>query len=350
MLFERLCLLPWRLTGISLKSFSVNMTILSYFLATFLIVCTVAEDNWDVGDYYKREHSLTKPYQGSGWQVHNWDFYGSTIVSNDFVRLTADVKSQIGAIWNSVPVSMRNWEVQIQFKVHGKGKDLFGDGFVFWYSKERMMPGPVFGSKDYYLGLAVIVDTYSNHNGPHNHGHPYISAMINNGTLHYDHDRDGTHTQPAGCEAKMRNSMFDSWMSVRYENDVLIASIDINGEGLWQPCFRVEGVTLPTGYYFGLSAATGDLSDNHDIISVKTYELELPGSMAAEPRDNVIPAAQMSEPAREHHDDPKASSSGWSGIKIFFVMLCALIVIAAAVVIGMIIYQNHQQNSRKRFY
>jgi len=37
-------------------------------------------------------------------------------------------------------------------------------------------------------------------------------------------------------------------------------SIDIDGENKWKPCFTVEGVRLPTGYYFGASAATGDLS------------------------------------------------------------------------------------------
>ena len=25
--------------------------------------------------------------------------------------------------------------------------------------------------------------------------------MVNNGSLHYDHDKDGTHTELAGCEA-----------------------------------------------------------------------------------------------------------------------------------------------------
>lgn len=77
------------------------------------------------------------------------------------------------------PVRMHNWEVQLQVKVHGKGKDLFGDGMVFWYARDRMIPGPVFGSKDYFMGLAVFIDTYSNHNGPHNHQHPYVSAMVN---------------------------------------------------------------------------------------------------------------------------------------------------------------------------
>ena len=31
-----------------------------------------------------------------------------------------------------------------------------------------MQTGNVFGSKDLFSGLAIIADTYSNHNGPHN--------------------------------------------------------------------------------------------------------------------------------------------------------------------------------------
>lgn len=62
----------------------------------------------------------------------------------------------------------RNWEVNVQFKVHGKAKELFGDGMALWYSKHRMTTGPVFGSRDHFSGLAIILDTYSNHNGPHN--------------------------------------------------------------------------------------------------------------------------------------------------------------------------------------
>jgi lectin, mannose-binding 2 len=37
-----------------------------------------------------------------------------------------------GSIWNQVPVWVRNWEVVVDFKVAGKGKDLFGDGFAIW--------------------------------------------------------------------------------------------------------------------------------------------------------------------------------------------------------------------------
>lgn len=109
----------------------------------------------------------------------------------------------------------------VSFKVHGKGKELYGDGFAIWYTRDRLMDGPVFGNKDYFSGLGIILDTYSNHNGPHNHQHPYISAMVNNGSLTYDHDRDGTLTQISGCEAKFRNFDYETRIRIKYNNEVL---------------------------------------------------------------------------------------------------------------------------------
>nr|CAH0107425.1 unnamed protein product [Daphnia galeata] len=318
----------------------------SYFLLLFL---SVVNCEWNTNDYLKREHSLMKPYTGSGLSMPFWDFLGSTVISSNYIRLTSDLQSKSGAIWNIVPCKSKNWELQVQFKVHGHGKDLFGDGLAFWYARERMVKGPVFGSKDYFYGLAIILDTYSNHNGPHNHAHPYISAMVNNGTLYYDHDRDGTHTQLAGCEARFRNVEHETYLAVRYENDKLSVSTDIDNKAGWKPCFTVDGVRLPTGYYFGMSATTGDLSDNHDIIAVKLYELDDSSTDAtAEDRSNIVPAAQSFEPPREHVDDPKPSS--WGGVKLFLLMLLGVLGVFACIVVGIIFYQRQQEKSRKRFY
>lgn len=57
-------------------------------------------------------------------------------------------------------------------------------------------------------------------------------------------------------------------------------SSDIENKRAWKECFKVEGVYLPTGYYIGASATTGDLSDNHDIISVRLFELDLPDDVS----------------------------------------------------------------------
>ena len=37
-------------------------------------------------------------------------------------------------------------------------------------------------------------------------------------------------------------------------------SMDIDGKNGWKECLSVSGVKLPTGYYFGASAATGQLA------------------------------------------------------------------------------------------
>nr|CAG4651043.1 EOG090X07L3 [Simocephalus serrulatus] len=313
----------------------------------FLLVLLLVNGEWNTKDYLKREHSLMKPYTGSGLSMPFWDFLGSTVITSNYIRLTSDLQSKSGAVWNTVPCKSRNWELQVQFKVHGHGRDLFGDGLAIWYARDRMIKGPVFGSKDFFHGLAIILDTYSNHNGPHNHAHPYISAMVNNGTLYYDHDRDGTHTQLAGCEARFRNMEYETYVAIRYENDKLSVSTDIDNKAGWKPCFTVDGVRLPTGYYFGMSATTGDLSDNHDIIAVKLYELDSPED-AVEDRSNIEPAAQSFEPPRDHVDDPKPSSMG--GVKLFLLMLLGVLGVFACIVLGIIFYQRQQEQSRKRFY
>lgn len=302
-----------------------------------------------VDKFRKREHSLVKPFQGAGFGLPYWDFMGSTMVTSSHVRLTADQRSETGAIWNNQPVWSRNWEFIVQFRVTGTKKDLFGDGFAIWYVRDRMQTGEVFGSKDQFSGLAVIADTYSNHNGPHNHQHPYLTAMVNNGTVSYDHDRDGTHTMIGGCEVKFRNFEHDTFISIRYENDELTVSHDLDNKKEWKTCLQVKGVTLPTGYYFGASAITGELSDNHDILSMKMFELEVEASQDTDQeRRNAVPSSSIFEPPRDHVEDPKPSSM--SGIKTFFLLLLGVLGCFACVVIGIMIYQKQQDNSRKRFY
>ncbi|KAH1177314.1 hypothetical protein KIL84_011016 [Mauremys mutica] len=169
-------------------------------------------------EHLKREHSLTKPYQGVGSSSSSlWDLMGNAMVTTQYVRLTPDMQSKQGAVWNRVPCYLRDWEMQVHFKIHGQGKkNLNGDGFAIWYTKDRMQPGPVFGSKDHFLGLGVFVDTYPNEEKQQERVFPYISAMVNNGSLTYDHDRDGRPTELGGCTAMVRNLNHDTFFVIRY--------------------------------------------------------------------------------------------------------------------------------------
>lgn len=81
-------------------------------------------------EYMKREFSLVQPYfgtykmgwsstfeieqwiincfsffglkTGAGMSLPYWDFTGSTLVTSNYIRLTPDIQSRSGAIWNSV--------------------------------------------------------------------------------------------------------------------------------------------------------------------------------------------------------------------------------------------------------
>lgn len=64
--------------------------------------------------------------------------------------------------------------------------------------------------------------------------------MVNNGSLSYDHDRDGTHTQLAGCEARFRNVEHETYVAIRYENDQLSGiNTDFPVQKSWVSTFDV---------------------------------------------------------------------------------------------------------------
>jgi len=50
---------------------------------------------------------------------------------------------------------------------------------------------------------------------------PYVSVMLGNGSLSYDQDYDGRHTDLGGCTAAIRNSIYDTFLLVRYSRNRL---------------------------------------------------------------------------------------------------------------------------------
>lgn len=71
-----------------------------------------------------------------------WNLMGNAMVMTQYIRLTPDMQSKQGALWNRVPCFLRDWELQVHFKIHGQGKkNLHGDGLAIWYTKDRMQPG-----------------------------------------------------------------------------------------------------------------------------------------------------------------------------------------------------------------
>jgi len=307
--------------------------------------------------YIRREHSLIKPFTSTNMDVPMWDYSGHTIVSNSEVRLVPDHQSKEGRIWNTIPMMTPNWEILMQFKVHGSGRTLYGDGFALWYTKENgITPGPVFGGKNYFNGMGIFFDTYSNHNGEHTHGHPYVSAVIHNGTQNYDHDMDGTHNEVAGCQSSFRGQNHETFVSVKYINKVLSVHLDVRGKNKWTKCFEVKNVILPVGYHLGLSASTGQLADNHDVVMLKTYEVDLvEGQTFDAVRDAALVPSADGEADRPHVHSDKGKkheqSTAVSALWIIFYVFAALVIGLAVIAVAILVWQKREEDKkRKRFY
>lgn len=138
-------------------------------------------------------------------------------------------------------------------------------------------------------------------------------------------------------------------MAIRYYNNTLTVKTDIDGTGNWDDCFVAEGVHLPTGLYLGVTAATGDLSDNHDVVSIKTYMLETLPEQQAKLHElaSLVPSASHAAPHRDHVEDVPPPTS-WK--RFFFILFIILIVLVVGG-IGFYVYNEKSKESRrKRFY
>ncbi|XP_029572410.1 lectin, mannose-binding 2-like b isoform X1 [Salmo trutta] len=327
------------------------------FAVVLLLTChCLADDGYEMDDFLKREYSLTKPYQGLGSSSSSyWDLMGNAMITTEHVRLTPDLQSRQGAVWSRVPCFLRDWELQVHFKIHGHGKkNLNGDGMALWYTKERMQIGPVFGNMNLFTGLGVFVDTYPNENKNHEKKYnpstqrvfPYVSGMVGNGTLAYEHDRDGQSTELGGCTALVRNIPHDTFLLIRYTKNRLTIQIDVDGKQEWRDCLDLPGVRLPQGYFFGASSVTGDLSDNHDLISMKLYQLTVERTQEEEEEEELIPSVDNFE----HLNKVEVQEEGMSGVQLFFTIVFSVIGIFVLGVVAVVMYGRWKENSRKRFY
>ncbi|KMQ87701.1 protein ergic-53 [Lasius niger] len=139
--------------------------------------------------------------------------------------------------------------------------------------------GTVFGSSDLWTGLGIFFDSFDNDN---KHNNPYIMAVVNDGTKNYDHINDGSTQQLAGCLRDFRNKPFATRARIEYYKNTLTVLFHngmTNSDQDYEACFRIDNIKLPKNGYFGVSAATGGLADDHDVLHFLTVSLYPPGQL-----------------------------------------------------------------------
>ncbi|NP_001011205.1 protein ERGIC-53-like precursor [Xenopus tropicalis] len=201
-----------------------------------------------------------------------WNKYGDAIASQDEVRLVPSLKLHSGSIWTIHNASFPHWELEVSFRIAGHGRQ-GAEGLAVWYTKEPGRLGPVYGSADFWDGVGIIFDT---HDKDHKDDNPAILVVGNNGELSYDHTSDGLSQALGSCIYNFRNTIRPFRAKIRYYKRTLRVSVFRGlspSNDAFELCVEVQNMVIPPSGYFGISAATGIIADDHDILSFLTHSL-----------------------------------------------------------------------------
>jgi mannose-binding lectin 2 len=208
-----------------------------------------------------------------------------------------------------------------------------------WITKGRATIGPVFGSVDNFDGLGIFFDTYKN-NRP-GVVFPYVMAMFGDSKTHYDKDNDGKDTELAGCSARgIRHATVPTKLKLTYFQDrMLKLELQYKTDEEWTLCFELEKPpAVPQIAYLGFTAETGELSDNHDILSIRARNLYTQGAKKAA-TDKTTKGKNKKAKKAGKSEPSEGGSWTWFFLKIFLFF--------AVIGGGYIGYTAWRTNSRK---
>ena len=120
-----------------------------------------------------------------------------------------------------------------------------------------------------------------------------------------------------------------------HEKSFVVETMHHN-EDEWTPCFNLTTIKMPTAYYLGFSAETGELSDNHDIISVETKNLY----------DAARRAPDSTDKAGAGKKQRKSKSSSGGGWGWFFFKLMLFGLVCGGGYVGFTMYRANKRSSR----
>ncbi|ESO85090.1 hypothetical protein LOTGIDRAFT_168115 [Lottia gigantea] len=205
-------------------------------LSLYIVKCEIPKAKFEYKLSFKGPHLVQRDKS-----VPFWTYGGDAFPSDDSMRITPSLRSKKGWIWTKNMINSENWQIDVTIRVSGRGR--------------------------------VGADGMQNN--------PYVMAVVNDGTKQFDHHNDGFNQQLGGCLRDFRNKPYPVKIRVEYYQKALTVYYH-NGmtqnQNEFELCLRAVDVTLPKMGFFGVSAATGGLADDHDVISFLTHSLLSPSA------------------------------------------------------------------------
>ncbi|CAM9781385.1 unnamed protein product [Chrysoparadoxa australica] len=283
--------------------------------------------------------------------IKGWEAAGVTRIAKNFVRLTPDQPSMKGALWARQPLGVSSFTAILEFRISGSAKKFFGDGLALWFAAPRPAAPPrkrppnskggasdskeganqwQLGSFHGYIegfeGVGIIVDTYIN--DPDNHRDILVvhqdAGGRSGGSL------DGAGSKLKGCDASVRwheaRADFEAAqvrarlrVTVKNARDgktAISVSVQERPGAAWKQCFNDDlpfKQTWMAEAHVGITASTGELADNHDVLRLDMFETaeEADDFLDSDPASIVdLPEVEVAKVSDQGEDQQEVEGMG----------------------------------------
>nr|XP_060474032.1 protein ERGIC-53-like isoform X2 [Panthera onca] len=202
-----------------------------------------------------------------------WSHHGDAILGLEAVRLAPSMRNHSGAVWSRAPVPFSAWEVHVQMRVTGPGRR-GAQGMAVWYTRGRGQVGSVLEGLASWDGIGILFDSSTEDT----QNSPIIRVLASDAHTRYEPRGDAASGVLGSCHRDFRNLPNPLRVRITYWGQRLRVSLNsgLTPNDLDEVCVDVGPLLLAPGGFFGVSAATGTLADDHDILSFLTFSLSEP--------------------------------------------------------------------------
>uniref|UniRef100_A0A673UM84 Lectin, mannose binding 1 like n=1 Tax=Suricata suricatta TaxID=37032 RepID=A0A673UM84_SURSU len=202
-----------------------------------------------------------------------WSHHGDAIPGLEAVRLAPSMQNRSGAVWSRAPVLFSAWEVDMQMRVTGPGRR-GAQGVAVWYTRGRGQVDSVLEGPASWDGIRILFDSASQDT----QNSPTVRVLASDGHTRYELHGDGASGVLGSCHRDFRNLPMPLSVRITYWSQRLLVSLNhgLTPNDLDEVCVEVGPLLLAPGGFFGVSAATSTLADDHDILSFLTFSLSEP--------------------------------------------------------------------------
>jgi len=238
-----------------------------------------------------RKNSFEPPfddYNSKGdRKIDGWVVGGDAYIMENYIRIANDRASKRGWMYNTALISNKKWTLEMKFRISGQGERLYGDGLALWVTSTSRADynrgGSLFGAPNKLSGFGVLFDTYKN--SETGSLHKDVMLIAGDGSKEIEmHSVIST-----GCNSnyrmwEKRDDFSPSQFSIAViEFDAQIRTLKVrikeeSGRPL-KDCFEYtfpesgpEALGDLSRMHLAISSSTGQLADNHDVLSVQLRE------------------------------------------------------------------------------